>query len=352
MADVSIYWFRDDLRLTDLPGLQAAANAGPVLPVFVLDPDLGDPWILGGASRWWLHHSLKALQAALSEQGLELILRTGKPATVLATLAKEVNAKTVHCSRQYQPWAHTLEVSVRDALVDVGATLKRFPGTLLHEPEDVATGGGTPFKVFTPFWRACNRRPEPALPAEVPALSAISVAPHSEDLRDWHLTPSQPNWAYGWNDLWTPGETGAQSALSEFLSQHVINYGDGRDIPAEPNTSRLSPYLRFGNLSPRQVWHAAQGAKRERPETSESIDKFLSEIGWREFCYHLLFHFPTMPDEAFNPKFSFFPWGKTLSGSKPGKQAKQATRLWMQACVSSGTPGSCITGSVWSSHHF
>jgi deoxyribodipyrimidine photo-lyase len=322
MADVSIYWFRDDLRLTDLPGLQAAANAGPVLPVFVLDPDLGDPWILGGASRWWLHHSLKALQAALSEQGQELILRTGKPATVLATLAKEINAKTVHCSRQYQPWAHTLEVSVRDALADVGATLKRFPGTLLHEPEDVATGGDTPFKVFTPFWRACNRRPEPALPAEVPTLSAISAAPHSEDLRDWHLTPSQPNWAYGWNDLWTPGETGAQSALSEFLSQHVINYGDGRDIPAEPNTSRLSPYLRFGNLSPRQVWHAAQGAKRERPETSESIDKFLSEIGWREFCYHLLFHFPTMPDEAFNPKFSFFPWGEDAERLKAWQAGK------------------------------
>ena len=322
MADVSIYWFRDDLRLTDLPGLQAAANAGPVLPVFVLDPDLGDPWILGGASRWWLHHSLKALQAALSEQGLELILRTGKPATVLATLAKEINAKTVHCSRHYQPWAHTLELSVRDALADVGATLKRFPGTLLHEPEDVATGGGTPFKVFTPFWRACNRRPEPSLPAEVPTLSAISAAPHSEDLRDWQLTPSQPNWAYGWNDLWTPGETGAQSALSEFLSQHVINYGDGRDIPAEPNTSRLSPYLRFGNLSPRQVWHAAQGAKRERPETSESIDKFLSEIGWREFCYHLLFHFPTMPDEAFNPKFSFFPWGEDTERLKAWQAGK------------------------------
>ena len=322
MADVSIYWFRDDLRLTDLPGLQAAANAGPVLPVFVHDPDLGDPWILGGASRWWLHHSLTALQTALSEQGVELILRTGNPAAVLATLASEINAKTVHCSRHYQPWSHTLEVSVRDALADVGAALKRFPGTLLHEPEDVATGGGTPFKVFTPFWRACNRRPEPAIPSEVPVLSAINSAPHSEDICDWELTPSQPNWAYGWNDLWTPGETGAQGALSEFLSQHVMNYGDGRDIPSEPNTSRLSPYLRFGNLSPRQVWHAAQSVKRERPGAGDSIDKFLSEIGWREFCYHLLFHFPTMPDEAFNPKFGFFPWGEDADRLKAWQAGK------------------------------
>ena len=322
MADVSIYWFRDDLRLTDLPGLQAAAKAGPVLPVFILDPDLGDPWTLGGASCWWLHHSLTALHAALTEQGVELILRSGKPATVLAELATEIGASTVYCSRHYQPWSSALEISVRDALSDAGAALKRFPGTLLHEPEDVATGGGTPFKVFTPFWRACNRRPEPAMPAEVPSLSGIANAPYSEEIGDWQLIPSQPNWAYGWNDLWQPGELGAQAALSQFLSQNVIHYGHGRDIPAEPNTSRLSPYLRFGNLSPRQVWHAAQGAKRERPEASDSIDKFLSEIGWREFCYHLLFHFPTMPDEAFNPKFSFFPWGEDAKRLKAWQAGK------------------------------
>jgi len=322
MADVSIYWFRDDLRLTDLPGLQAAAKAGPVLPVFILDPDLGDPWTLGGASCWWLHHSLTALHAALTEQGVELILRSGKPATVLAELATEIGASTVYCSRHYQPWSSALEISVRDALSDAGAVLKRFPGTLLHEPEDVATGGGTPFKVFTPFWRACNRRPEPAMPAEVPSLSGIANAPYSEEIGDWQLIPSQPNWAYGWNDLWQPGELGAQAALSQFLSQNVIHYGHGRDIPAEPNTSRLSPYLRFGNLSPRQVWHAAQGAKRERPEASDSIDKFLSEIGWREFCYHLLFHFPTMPDEAFNPKFSFFPWGEDAERLKAWQAGK------------------------------
>lgn len=177
-----------------------------------------------------------------------------------------------------------------------------------HEPEDVATGGGTPFKVFTPFWRACNRRPQPHQPLPAPQLTAYDGKIESEELSDWQLLPTSPNWAFGWNDLWNPGEAGGQAALNQFLDHHVQDYGDGRDIPAEPNTSKLSPYLRFGNISPRQVWHAAQQSKIERPEVAEAIDKFLSEIGWREFCYHLLFHFPSMPDEAFNPKFSFFPW--------------------------------------------
>ena len=220
-----------------------------------------------------------------------------------------MRASTVYCSRHYQPWSASLEQTLKDKLTEADVTLKRYPGTLLHEPENVATGGGTPFKVFTPFWRACNRRPEPAAPLSAPPLSASSAKVTSEELSDWELTPTAPNWAYGWNDLWRPGETGARAALDEFLDHHVPNYGDGRDIPSQPNTSKLSPYLRFGNISPRQVWHAAQSAKIAQPHSSDSIDKFLSEIGWREFCYHLLYHFPSMPDEAFNPKFNFFPWG-------------------------------------------
>ena len=308
MADVSIYWFRDDLRLADLPGLAAAAQAGPVVPVFIRVPGLGGEGSPGGASRWWLHHSLVALQTNLADQGIDLTLRSGATAEVLAELASEVGAERVYCSRHYQPWSETLEKSVLDRLSTIGATLKRYPGTLLFEPEDVATGGGTPFKVFTPFWRACNRRPEPHYPLPPPTLSGHAKTPRSEDISDWELTPTAPNWASGWSDLWQPGQSGAQEALARFLSDHVPDYGDGRDIPSEPNTSKLSPYLRYGNISPRQVWHAAQSAKREQADAVGSIDKFLSEIGWREFCYHLLFHFPTMPDEAFNPKFSFFPW--------------------------------------------
>lgn len=309
MADISVYWFRDDLRLTDLPGLVAAASAGSVVPVFVRDSGLGGEWRIASASQWWLHHSLVALQHSFAEQGLELILRSGDTVEVLSALAREVGATNVYCSRHYQPWSASLEQTLRDTLSQTGVTLQRYPGTLLHEPEDVATGGGTPFKVFTPFWRACNRRPEPATPLAAPSLKAPAARVASEELSDWQLTPTTPNWAYGWNDLWRPGEAGAQAALNGFLDHHVPHYGDGRDIPSQPNTSKLSPYLRFGNISPRQVWHAAQSAKIEQPSSADSLDKFLSEIGWREFCYHLLYHFPTMPDEAFNPKFNFFPWG-------------------------------------------
>ena len=265
---------------------------------------------VGERQSQWLHHNLVALQHGLIEQGSELILRSGETASALAAIVAETGATAVYCSRHYQPWSEALERSVKEAAGNAGAELKRYPGTLLFEPEDVATGGGTPFKVFTPFWRACNKRPHPAAPCPPPTLSAIEQSVASEELEDWRLTPTAPNWAFGWNDLWSPGETGAHQALSRFLSDHVQDYGDGRDLPAEPNTSKLSPYLRFGNISPRQVWHAAQRVKNERPEETGSIDKFLSELGWREFCYHLLFHFPHMPDEAFNPKFSFFPWGK------------------------------------------
>ncbi len=310
MANVSIYWFRDDLRLSDLPGLQAAADRGAVIPVYIFDEKLGEDWRLGSASRWWLHHSLVALQKDLKALGSELFLRSGDAASTLSTIIAETGATAVYCSRHYQPWAEELERSVKAAARGAGADLKRYPGTLLHEPEEVATGNGTPFKVFTPFWRACNRRPDPSSPLPPASLAAVEKFSASEELDDWRLTPTAPNWTFGWNDLWSPGEAGARRALTSFLSHHVQDYGEGRDIPSEPNTSKLSPYLRFGNISPRQVWHAAQLAKQERPEAAGSINKFLSELGWREFCYHLLFHFPQMPDEAFNPKFSFFPWGK------------------------------------------
>ena len=308
MPDVSLYWFRDDLRLSDLPGLAAAAAQGGVVPVYVRDIELGNEWKLGSASQWWLHHSLDHLQKALEALGVPLILRTGDTKKTLCRLAKEVGATHVYCSRQYQPWAAALETGLHADLGAQGVELKRYPGTLLHEPESIATGSGTPFKVFTPFWRACNRAPLPQPPLPVPSLVPSSEKLPSESLTEWALLPQSPNWAAGWEMLWEPGEAPASRALTQFLHSHVQNYGSGRDIPSEPNTSRLSPYLRFGNISPRQVWHAAQNAKLHEPDLSEVVDKFLSEIGWREFCYHLLFHFPTMPDEAFNPKFAFFPW--------------------------------------------
>ena len=309
MANPALYWFRDDLRLTDLPGLVAAAESGPVAATFIWDETLGEEWSLGGASRWWLHYSLQSLIDDLERLGVTLILRKGRALEQLPCIAKQLGATTVYCSRHYQPWANDLESTIHAALAAEDISLKRFPGTLLFEPESVATGSGPPFKVFTPFWRNCLNRPEPAAPQPLPKLTPARHGIPSESLADWHLLPQNPNWAEGWESLWSPGEAGATEQLNTFLADHVRDYGDGRDVPAEPNTSRLSPFLRFGNLSPRRVWHAAQAAKLTQPRATASIDKFLSEIGWREFCYHLLFHFPTMPHKAFNPKFEQFPWG-------------------------------------------
>lgn len=308
MANTVIYWFRNDLRLADLPGLIAASKAGPVIPVYILDEALGGEWAMGGASYWWLHHSLAQLQDSLGAQGSELVLRRGATCATLERLLDETGADAIYTSRQYQPWAEGLEAQVRDIAESRGADFKRYPGTLLFEPETVRTGSGTPFKVFTPFWRACLKLDAPPQPQPVPALVAPETWPDSECIDDWSLRPHSPNWAQGWEDLWQPGEAGASQALHKFLAGHVEHYGEGRDFPAQPNTSRLSPHLKFGELSPRQVWWTAQAAKLEVPGQSSAIDKFLSEIGWREFCNHLVAQFPAMPDQAFNPKFEYFPW--------------------------------------------
>ncbi len=311
MSDLAILWFRADLRLTDLPALHAAAQHAQVLPVFVLDRQEGGDWAMGGATQWWLHHSLASLSQRITEQGGQLILRSGDAATVLRDLARETGASAVYCSRQYQPWADATERATKAALEHETVSLKRFPGTLLFEPGEVLTGSGQLFKVFTPFWRACLRKPAPQAP--LPAASvqwAKTDGIESAPLDSLGLTPSHPNWASGWEDRWQPGEDGAQQALEGFLDAAVTRYGDGRDIPGKRYTSRLSPHLKFGEISPRQVWQAAQLAKGAHASHEGDIDKFLSEIGWREFCNHLVALFPEMPDQPFNPKFAHFPWAE------------------------------------------
>lgn len=302
-----IYWFRADLRLSDLPGLIAAASAGPVIPCFILD-DHQSTEQLGGASRWWLHQSLVALGSEINHQGGYLVLKKGDTEAALSDLAKTTGAQHVMCSRRYTPEGEKLEQRVFERLGAQAVTLKRYPGSLLFEPKTVLTGAGTPFKVFTPFWRACMRLPEPPFPKNSPQLTWYGGDLASDELKDWHLEPSGPNWAAEFDEHWTPGERGAQAALQRFLSGPVAHYAEGRDRPDEVHTSRLSPHLRFGEISPRQVWHAAQQRRAETPAWSSAIEKFLAEIGWREFCYQLLDLFPEMPSEPFKAEFRQFPW--------------------------------------------
>lgn len=310
MTKALIYWFRQDLRLRDLPGLLAAAATDqPLLACYILDDETPGEHRPGSASRWWLHHSLAALQRDLQALGGQLLLRRGAALQVLAELVAESGADAVYCSRQYEPWAAELEQQLHDSLATLGVDFKRYPGSLLFEPGQVMTQAAAPFKVFTPFWRQCLRSPEPRLPQPPPENINWHDRPLTGDeLEDWALPPRGPDWAGHWGELWSPGSEGAAQRLSAFLDGPVVNYSKGRNHPAEQATSRLSAHLHFGEMSPRTVWHAARGLARSKPDRQDEVDKFLSELGWREFSHHLMYHFPRVIDEPFKQQFERFPW--------------------------------------------
>lgn len=300
-----IVWFRRDLRLRDHAALLAVGER-PLIPLYILDDAATVGRSMGGASRWWLHHSLAALDADLQRRGSRLLLRRGPAAKVLSALARESGAKAVHCSRSYGA-AGTMEAALAEALNAEGVTLRRFSGNLLFEPETIATGQGTPFRVFTPFWRACLASPEPKAPQDAPdVLTAPPTWPSGDRLENWRLRPTAPDWAGGLRETWTPGEQGAAERARDFIEMGLSTYGARRDRPDLPGTSMLSPHLSFGEISPRQLWHSvmAQGGLGGQG----GAEAFLRELGWREFCHHLLHHWPEMDAEPFQPKFAAFPW--------------------------------------------
>jgi len=296
-------WFRRDLRLSDHPALMAAVESGrPILPVYVLDGE--DPANttrpLGGAARWWLHGSLAALAAALGARGSRLILRRGPVLRALSDLATETGADSVFWTRH----AGADEKSLADALAERGIQARRFRGTLLFEPEGVRTKQGTPFRVFTPFWKHLQTLEPPARPLPAPArIPAPETWPATEALADWALRPTRPDWAGGLRATWTPGEAAARARLVAFLDDGAAGYAEGRDRLAAEATSRLSPHLRFGEISPRTIWHAV----RDRP-WDRGAESFLREVGWREFCHHLLHQAPDMTDRPLQAAFARFPW--------------------------------------------
>jgi len=305
-----IYWYRQDLRTEDLPGLRSAIAEGrPVIPCYILDPQSPGQWAPGGASRWWLLHSLNALQEVLSTQGGHLVLRRGEALAVLRQLISETGATAVYCSRQYEPWAVTLEEQLHESLSDQHITFKRFAGSLLFEPERIRNKSGQPFKVFTPFWRTCRAAAEPPPPQTSSAEADwFSPSPASDDISEWRLYNGTPDWAGNWLSLWQPGAAGAREKLRNFLGGAIANYDEGRNHPALACTTRLSPHLHFGEISPREVWYAARARGNADAGVSDQVDKFLSELGWREFSHHLMHHFPHIAEEPFKEQFRKFPW--------------------------------------------
>jgi deoxyribodipyrimidine photo-lyase len=297
----SLFLFREDLRLFDNQALSAAAK-GKLALLFIC------PDGLGGASRWWLHHSLKALQNELAKHHITLILRSGDPTKQVLSVAQELKVDRVMWNRVYSPQGMAQGNAMKQALKEVKIEAQSFNGQLLIEPTKVLTQQDTPYKVFTPFWRACREWLAPAEPLENPVLSAITHELDSDNLDDWALLPRNPDWSTGLAERWQPGEQGAQDRWQTFKEGVINDYQEGRDFPAKENTSFLSPHLTFGEISVRQIWHEAKDGMLAGDINETNGNKFLSEIGWREFSRYLLVHFPKIVDKPFNSKFEDFPW--------------------------------------------
>ncbi|EHS49818.1 DNA photolyase FAD-binding protein [Rhizobium sp. PDO1-076] len=303
-----ILWFRKDLRLDDNAALATAADEGRrVIPVYIREPAEAGTGPLGAAQAWWLHHSLAALARSLEEIGSRLTLRSGPAGQVLDQLIDETGAASVYWNRRYDPPGIAIDKAIKARLTEDGLVIRTFAGQILHEPTRLTTGSGTNFRVYTPFWKALESSGEPREPAPAPAsLNAPPSWPDSEPLDSWALLPTKPNWAAEFSEIWQPGEAGALERLDTFIENGLAGYRSLRDFPARPNTSMLSPHLAMGEISPARIWHATRGLAGRF--ASEDIIHFRKEVVWRDFSYHLLFHFPDLKSKNWNSKFDAFPW--------------------------------------------
>ena len=298
MTAPTLLWFRQDLRLADQAALAAAVEQGPVIPVYVLDDEAPGHWRIGGAQRWWLHHSLAALDVALRGKGSRLVLRRGRAEDVLAGLAEETGARAVHAVRHYEPWWIAAEEAIAERL-----ELYLHDGNELAPPRDVRTGSGGGYRVFGAFWRSLSAMMPPDRP--VPAPKHIPAPPHwpkSKALDNWRLLPAKPDWSTAFGEAWTPGEAGAHDRLEAF-ARHVAGYDTERNLPSEDGSSRLSPHLHFGEVSAAQVWHATRGG-------GAGPSSFHREIGWRDFTRGLVRQLPDYADANGRAAFDRLPWRK------------------------------------------
>lgn len=308
---LAIFWFRRDLRLADNPGLSAALERyDRVLPVYLWSPEDEGEWSPGGAARWWLRRSLASLDDSLRELGSRLLLRSGPAGETLPALVRESGAQAVFWNRLYDPALVARDTAIKARLREMDVEAGSFQAGLLFEPWTLATGKGEPYRVFTPFWKAALKQPEPEPPLPAPkALKAPARWPQGVSLErlgeTLGLSPQQ-RWHESLEQHWQPGEPAALTRLDAWCEGALDRYGEGRNRPDRDETSGLSPFLHHGELSPRQAWHAA-GAHRDRL-AERDLDTWLRELGWREFAHHVLYHFPRTPTEPMYEKYAAFPW--------------------------------------------
>lgn len=296
MYDPVILWFRQDLRLSDQAALAAAASEGPVIPVYILDDATPKQWKMGSAQRWWLHHSLKSLDDSLRRKGSRLILRRGESVEELQRLSRETGAKRVHALAHYEPWWRNAEKAAARHV-----DLQLHDGMLLLPPGCVRTSSGKPYQIYTPFARAAMQHMPPPAPQAAPTeIAPPKKWPQSESLDRWNLLPGKPNWAIHFSDDWSPGEAGARQHVSSFIDD-ADDYDTARNLPSIEGTSRLSPHLHFGEVSPAYVWHRISDA-------ASDVTTFLKELLWRDYAHTQIWSFPTYGSQNARTDFDQMPW--------------------------------------------
>ena len=301
----AIHWFRQDLRLSDNPALDSAAQYETLIPIYILDEVNSGEFKMGAASKWWLHQSLTKLNESLDGK---LLVYQGNPHEILNKLIEEQEVSYVTWNRCYEPWRIDRDKKIKRKFEDKNVAVESFSASLLWEPWTISKDDGTPYRVFTPFYKkGCLNSEEPRLPAGKVDLSNL----YSEDLSsgsitDLNLLPTI-KWYKSFEEEWNPGEIGAEQNLNSFLDSGLLNYKEGRNFPSQEFVSRLSPHLHFGEISPNEVWYRAK-TKEGISGIEKSLAHFHSELGWREFSYYLLYHFPDLPNKNFQEKFDIFPW--------------------------------------------
>ncbi|HEX7875938.1 MAG TPA: deoxyribodipyrimidine photo-lyase [Sphingobium sp.] len=330
MSDPVILWLRQDLRLSDQAALAAALIEGAVIPVYILDDALPRQWKIGAAQRWWLHHSLTSLDEDLRRRGSRLVLRRGDCVDELAQISRETGARRVHALSHYEPWWRNAEKAVARQL-----DLQLHDGGLLLPPGAVRSGSGGPYRIYTPFARALMEHMPPAKPGVAPSdIASPSTWPRSDSLANWALLPTRPNWAAGFSNDWTPGEKGAHDNLAAFVDE-AGDYDTARNLPSREGTSRLSPHLHFGEVSPAQVWHSVSAAPGD-------TTTYLKELIWRDYAHTQICAMPTYGSQNARPDFDHMPWRDMV-------EAKEDFAAWKRGrtgypIVDAGMRQLCTTG--------
>lgn len=310
--NTTIVLIRNDLRLSDNPALYNAVERGRIILLYVHE-NHDKYWARGGASRWWLHHSLEKFQQQVIHLGGQLILLKGDTYKAIEQLVKTSGAIRVFWNRRYEPAHIQQDSAIKSQLTTKGISVTSFKASLLSEPWETLNQQNLPYRVFTAYWRNCLHnlsvsKPLPSIhQAEFHHLNNTQTL----SLDELQLLDKKHQWTQGFENNWTPGEGAARVKWLSFLDSSIDTYKKNRDLPNISGTSRLSPHLAFGEISPRQIWHDIHSYRET--STNTDVATYLSEIGWREFSYYLLYHFPHIINASFNPKFKYFNWRSDIS---------------------------------------